>query len=1333
MKLHLPKRLLTAVIAACMVPAAYAYTLNTGVNNVLQQNETINDTQQLDGNVEINGRGYEEKWGGYPNGYSLTLESGANVDITGTLKIESQLHMTINDGATLTASGDLILGHNDGGHPADLTMEGGNLTVASICFHEDNANDVKIKEGTLTITGSEAISQDGGHAGQSTLSIGGTGDKSVTLKTGSSAVTFDYAPLQLGNVTIAADNTQAITITNATLNGFIDNLADAGMLVLSGNNALGENVVTSANKYYTDDAFTTESSSGNGYLLTTVSANIGDNLTFAESATFTYGELTLAYDQASGACQTTITNADTYYVNHDAAYSSDMASAAHISVAENATLTASGINAGTILLNALGTGTITIDTNTTIAGNTTAGTYATSAFEGTVNVTGGQLSIGSNGNERNNGWKVKAENMNIRLNGGNLYYFGFDSDLGNLTVAQDAHYVIHATESDHTVTHKALTVEANANLRIGSNWHGNATFTVLKGEGNLTLVREGSHTNLNITIDSVNFSGNITTALSTTLTMKEVTKVGTITNTGGTLNLGESSSSVVNLSSTITNTGTLNLNGILTADANGSYELAHPGEGATYSDGLNGFATSAANSVYLVQGGTIHLGENYTFSFNGTQQELTRTDAGLTFLDNVHTVTSEEYYVRNGSVSESELLGNADSQVTANTVYILEGGTLEAAGDISNNRLHYTSGGLNVSQGHTLTIDTATNDVAALIQNTQGAGNINIGNGVTVTLVSGADTQATGIKGDLIVGNGATLQLGTSSFNNGSTTSDMHVDLSGLSSLTLAGGTVRYRGSSTTLEKMTVSAGCTFNLYDMVAEHKFTINTMDLSSGATLDVTTAWKYGLNIGALTGEGDLKLSQTLTSYGSNPQNIDITVNKEYTGKILVEGNYQMLVTLSVDASANARVKGKNVDDHTTTIESLTLKDASSLALDTEEATAEGGRTFKLTTVTVAGEAAICIDGYGLATIENLTNAADSGTGNLTLLGNAPTGQSSIFNLNGGDFEGTINVVQSNDNSDSNVALNLDHITANQNAAARDAVINLEAQNGSVALGIAADEVTVRGISGSTGDRGSILSGAQASGTGAFSGDGTTRTLIVDTAGGNYSTSATLGDNLNITKKGEGSQTFASDAPEAIEKVTIEGGSLAFAALAELHITDLVISSGAELHVGSTVQTAAEGANVFTGVRVTNSATLEGGSTLSGGLDLTSTQTLTVNRTGNGSIVLGGGLILPAGGGITLSGDILGALASLGTGKSLELFTGVTSLTLGSDTYQLGTELAATAATDLTNYFNITNVEAGSYMLGYTGGGVVYIQSNIPEPATATLSLLALAALAARRRRK
>ena len=87
-----------------------------------------------------------------------------------------------------------------------------------------------------------------------------------------------------------------------------------------------------------------------------------------------------------------------------------------------------------------------------------------------------------------------------------------------------------------------------------------------------------------------------------------------------------------------------------------------------------------------------------------------------------------------------------------------------------------------------------------------------------------------------------------------------------------------------------------------------------------------------------------------------------------------------------------------------------------------------------------------------------------------------------------------------------------------------------------------------------------------------------------------------------------------------------------------------------------------------------------------------------------------------------------------SQLNVFS-VGSFTIGGEsiTADFGVEKALT----LDNVF--TGHALGSdYYLGYKapaagGDGTVYIGKIVPEPTTATLSLLALAALAARRRRK
>ncbi len=100
------------------------------------------------------------------------------------------------------------------------------------------------------------------------------------------------------------------------------------------------------------------------------------------------------------------------------------------------------------------------------------------------------------------------------------------------------------------------------------------------------------------------------------------------------------------------------------------------------------------------------------------------------------------------------------------------------------------------------------------------------------------------------------------------------------------------------------------------------------------------------------------------------------------------------------------------------------------------------------------------------------------------------------------------------------------------------------------------------------------------------------------------------------------------------------------------------------------------------------------------------------------------------VTLSDDMYTYLSGLELGERLTLFTGVDSLILDGATYSEGTEVAAalyfTALPELTHPEN-------SLVLSYSGGpdGTITL-AVVPEPATATLSLLALAALAARRRR-
>ena len=131
---------------------------------------------------------------------------------------------------------------------------------------------------------------------------------------------------------------------------------------------------------------------------------------------------------------------------------------------------------------------------------------------------------------------------------------------------------------------------------------------------------------------------------------------------------------------------------------------------------------------------------------------------------------------------------------------------------------------------------------------------------------------------------------------------------------------------------------------------------------------------------------------------------------------------------------------------------------------------------------------------------------------------------------------------------------------------------------------------------------------------------------------------------------------------------------------------------------------------------------GATLNANLELSSGATVTLAN----ALTMGSTLTLNEG--MTLSGALVSTIKGMSDDGTVDLFTGVDTLYLGNSTTASGA-LDATSGVNLDTYFAFEG--ASKYYLGYSGGNV--FAGVIPEPTTATLSLLALAGLAARRRRK
>lgn len=128
---------------------------------------------------------------------------------------------------------------------------------------------------------------------------------------------------------------------------------------------------------------------------------------------------------------------------------------------------------------------------------------------------------------------------------------------------------------------------------------------------------------------------------------------------------------------------------------------------------------------------------------------------------------------------------------------------------------------------------------------------------------------------------------------------------------------------------------------------------------------------------------------------------------------------------------------------------------------------------------------------------------------------------------------------------------------------------------------------------------------------------------------------------------------------------------------------------------------------------------GATLNANLKFSADSTLNLA----GSLAMGSSVELATGMTLGLSPEMLEKLYS---GVSLELFTGVDSLKLDGETITAGTTLPAD------DIFSGLSADY-TYEMGFNGGVISLSATMVPEPTTATLSLLALAALAARRRRR
>ncbi|MBQ7022489.1 MAG: autotransporter-associated beta strand repeat-containing protein [Akkermansia sp.] len=334
----------------------------------------------------------------------------------------------------------------------------------------------------------------------------------------------------------------------------------------------------------------------------------------------------------------------------------------------------------------------------------------------------------------------------------------------------------------------------------------------------------------------------------------------------------------------------------------------------------------------------------------------------------------------------------------------------------------------------------------------------------------------------------------------------------------------------------------------------------------------------------------------------------------------------------------------------------------------------------------------------------------------------------------------------------------------------LVNGSAVNGS-ALSAQTAKLTGSGtvaVSDATGSGASATVGQMTDYTGDLHVEGNNASIVVENGtysggsisvsgnGANVSTTGDVtivsGESLSLTSKGNAGTTDTSAAVRTTGAVNVTNGATLSVAAAETSyeynlqnlqasaslngVSDLV--SGAENQAYTAMGTSAE--EVYKGFfntslamnqKAAGSVDAEGGGlTLSGGA---SYETSMANTS-----LMGGTLTLDTTATSLLNFDTTldaGAAAIDGSGRTTQL---VLFSDVGGVNFVLDGEVAVAGSgiyyTRADRYIGGSGyVDEETWLVYDSGAGVVYLDGLIPEPTTATLSLLALAALAARRRRK
>ncbi len=210
--------------------------------------------------------------------------------------------------------------------------------------------------------------------------------------------------------------------------------------------------------------------------------------------------------------------------------------------------------------------------------------------------------------------------------------------------------------------------------------------------------------------------------------------------------------------------------------------------------------------------------------------------------------------------------------------------------------------------------------------------------------------------------------------------------------------------------------------------------------------------------------------------------------------------------------------------------------------------------------------------------------------------------------------------------------------------------------------------------------------------------------------------------IVKQGAG-VLHLNNSGDELDRISVTGGT------ANIHGTEAYTL--AQLHAATKVEVgffagATQDTSTKSSVTVSGSTLLGGAATLNTSLTLAAGSTLDMTDLSAGAVTLNGALTF--GGKVTMGENLLATVGTMYGWQELKLFTGLSDVTLPSVTEAAsdGKVLASEVFT------NVNNAQLYvTYQVIDNVGSLLVV--HVPEPTTTTLSLLALSALASRRRRK